>query len=405
MYEVAITGIGIVSCIGINRKEVAESLKNGRSGIIFSKERKDLGFRGCLTGIINNFSPPELDRKSRKTMTDFNIWAYDASIQAIEMSGWDENDIRNTKTGLIFGNDSSTIAAVESCEIMKEKKSTLYIGGNRVFMALNSTISMNLNTLFRNEGISFTVSAACASGGHSIGLASDLIALGKQDRIICGGAQEITWESVCSFDATNAFSCKTDKPEEASKPFDIERDGLIPSGGAAVVALERMDLAKKRGANILGKIKAYNFTSNGTSLSLPSGAGLRKCMEGCIGMTDVKLSEIDYISAHATSTPKGDAEEAKAIYGIFGTKCPFVSSTKSMTGHEMWMSGASQVVYSTIMSREGFIAPNINFTKQETDIPKINIAEKTIDKKPLKVLLNSAGFGGTNSCLLIDYMI
>jgi 3-oxoacyl-[acyl-carrier-protein] synthase I len=405
MYEVAITGIGIVSCIGLNKSEVTESLKKGKSGIVFSKERQELGFRGCLTGIINNFSPPELDRRSRKTMTEFNIWAYDASLQAIKMAGWQDSDIKNIKTGLIFGNDSSTIAAIESYEIMKEKKSTLNIGGNRVFMALNSTISMNLNTLFGNEGISLTISAACASGGHSIGIASDLIALGKQDRILCGGAQEITWESVCSFDATNAFSCKTDNPEFASRPFDKDRDGLIPSGGSAAIALERMDLAKKRGANILGKISAYNFSSNGNSLSLPSGIGLRKCIEGCISYAGINKGDIDYISAHATSTLKGDSEEAKAIYEVFGTECPHVSSTKSMTGHEMWMSGASQIVYSTIMNLEGFIAPNINFVKQENESPEINITNSIIDKKPSVILTNSAGFGGTNSCLLLDYRI
>ncbi len=405
MYEVAITGIGIVSCVGINRKEVSESLKTGKSGIILSKERQDLGFRGCLTGIIDNFTAPNLDRKKRKTMTEFSIWAYDASMQAIHMAGWSDKDIRNINTGLIFGNDSSTLAAIESYKIMAEKKSTLNIGGNRVFMALNSTVSMNLNTIIGNEGISLTISAACASGGHAIGLASDLISLGKQDRIICGGAQEITWESVCSFDATNAFSCKTQNPREASRPFDSERDGLIPSGGAAAITLERMDIAKKRGANILGKISAYSFTSNGNSLSLPSWRGLKNCMEICIKTANINILYIDYISAHATSTIKGDTAEAQAISEVFGTDTPSVSSSKSMTGHEMWMSGASQIVYSTIMNMDSFIAPNINFNKQDADAPKINITSNTIDKKPMVVLANSAGFGGTNSCLIIDYRI
>ncbi len=405
MYEVAITGIGIVSCLGTNRQKVSESLRKGKSGIIFSRERQELGFRGCLTGTIDNFTAPKLDRKKRKTMTDFSIWAYDAALQAINMAGWSEEDIKNTNTGLIFGNDSSTIAAIESHQIMLDKKSTLNIGGNRVFMALNSTVSMNLNTILGNEGISLTISAACASGGHAIGLASDLISLGKQERIICGGAQEISWEAVCSFDATNAFSCKNLNPQEASRPFDSERDGLIPGGGAAVITLERMDVAKKRGANILGKISAYNFTSNGNSLSLPSAKGLRNCMEGCIKIAGINIDDIDYISAHATSTIKGDAAEAEAIAEVFDTKSPLVSSTKSMTGHEMWMSGASQIIYSTIMNMDSFIAPNINFNKQDPDLPKLNITDSTIDKKPMVVLVNSAGFGGTNSCLLIDYRI
>ena len=405
MYEVAITGIGIISSIGNGIDQVSESLKNGRSGIVSNKERCKLGFRSNLTGCIKNFTIPKLDRKSRKTMTDFTLQAYVSSLEAIQIAGWDDNDIRSPKTGIIFGNDSSAVSTIQSHQIVCDKKSTLNIGANRVFMSLNSTISMNLNTLFGNHGISITISAACASGGHAIGIASDMIAGGRQDRIICGGAQEITWESICSFDATNAFSIRMDSPEEASRPFDKDRDGLIPSGGAAVIALERMDLAKKRGANILGKIASYEFSSDGDKLSLPSGKGLKKCMLGCILRSGIKLKDIDYISAHATSTPKGDALEAKAIYDVFGDDTPWISSSKSMTGHEMWMSGASQIVYSTIMNMDNFIAPNINFKKQEPESPKLNIVNKTIDKKPKVVLSNSAGFGGTNSCLIVDYRI
>jgi 3-oxoacyl-[acyl-carrier-protein] synthase-1 len=401
MYDVAITGIGVVSCIGIGIKKVEESLKKG----LHSHERELLGFRGCLTGYIKDFKPPEVERKKRKTMTEFCLQAYAAALDAIEMAGWSEEEIKSYKTGLIIGNDSTAIANIESYEITCENKSTLPVGANRVFMALNSTVSMNLNTLLGNRGASWTISGACASGGHAVGQAADLISMGRQDRIICGGVQEISWESVCSFDATNAFSITHNNLGKALRPFDRERDGLVPSGGAAVITLERMDLAKKRGADILGKIAAYSFTSDGSKLAVPSGDGLKNCMLDCISRAKVNLEDIDYICAHATSTPVGDAVEAEAINGIFKDACPWVSSTKSMTGHEMWMSGASQIVYSTIMNRCGFIAPNMNFIEQESEAAKIKITPVTIDEKPELILSNSAGFGGTNSCLILDYRV
>lgn len=261
---------------------------------------------------------------------------------------------------------------------------------------------MNLNTILGTQGASWTLSGACASGGHAIGQAGDLIAMGRQERMLCGGAQEINWESVSSFDATNAFSLLENEPSLASRPFDSARDGLVPSGGAAIVALERLDMAKKRGAQILGVIKSYAFSSDGANLSVPSGEGLGRCIRECLNRGEINTDDIDYICAHATSTPIGDAAETRAIYGVFGDKTPWISSTKSMTGHEMWMAGAAQVVYSILMSQGRFIAPNINFEKQEEGLPRLNIAAETIDKKPDLILCNSAGFGGTNSCLLLD---
>lgn len=402
MYDVAVTGIGIVSSIGIGVKRVTNSLSEGKSGIRFEPERLDQGFRGALTGSIENFVPPELSRKKRKTMPEFVLHAYSAALEAIELAGLDADKIQCERTGLIIGNDSSTLANVSQVEVTRTKKSTLPIGTSKVFQALNSTTTMNLNTLLGNKGAAWTISGACASGGHAIGQASDLIALGRQDIVICGGVQEINWESICSFDATNAFSIRHTEPEKASRPFDKDRDGLVPSGGAAVVILERYDLAKKRGANILGKILSYSFSSDGSELAVPSGEGLQRCMTDCLHRAEISKDKIDYISAHGTSTPVGDAAEARAIYNLFGGNSPWISSIKSMTGHEMWMSGASQVVYGTIMGQAGFIAPNINFEQQETGAAKLKIASETIEKRPKIILLNSAGFGGTNSCLLIE---
>ncbi|MEJ2055759.1 MAG: beta-ketoacyl synthase N-terminal-like domain-containing protein, partial [Calditrichaceae bacterium] len=328
--------------------------------------------------------------------------AYTAVMEAIEMSGLSESDIANERTGLIIGNDSSTLANVSQVDITRERRSTLPIGTSKVFQALNSTTTMNLNTILGNKGASWTISGACASGGHAIGQACDLIALGRQDRVICGGVQEINWQSVCSFDATNAFSIRHNEPEKASRPFDADRDGLVPSGGAAIVILERYDMAKKRGANILGRVRAYAFSADGSDLAVPSGDGLKRCMKECLNRGMINPGEVNYISAHGTSTPVGDAAEAQAIVNVFGNKTPWVSSIKSMTGHEMWMSGASQVVYASLMAEKGFIAPNINFQQQEPSAAKINIATETIEASLKYILLNSAGFGGTNSCLLLE---
>jgi 3-oxoacyl-[acyl-carrier-protein] synthase-1 len=252
------------------------------------------------------------------------------------------------------------------------------------------------------RGASWTIAGACASGGHAIGQAADLIALGRQDRVLCGGVQEINWESVASFDATNAFSTRHDDPARACRPFDHARDGLVPSGGAAMVALENVDQARRRGADILAVIRAYAFSSDGRGLATPSGEGLERCMRACLREAQVPADRVDYVCAHATSTPVGDAAEAGAIARVFGTARPWVSSLKGMTGHEMWMAGAAQLVYSILMARGGFIAPNVNFERPEAGAPELRIARETIDQKPRLTLCNAAGFGGTNSCLLVE---
>ncbi len=402
MYDVAITGIGVVSTLGTGVEKVARSLEQGKTGVGIDPERKELGFRSTLTGIIDDFEPPQMPRKQRKTLSDFGLQGYAAALEAVEMAGWSQEDIQTSRTGLIIGNDSSAIANITPYEVVMREKSTFPIGATVIFQALTSTVTMNLNTLFGNRGASWTISGACASGGHAVGQAADLIALGRQDRVICGGVQEISWQSVCSFDATNAFSLRMDEPEKACRPFDKDRDGLIPSGGAAIVALERGDIARKRGANILGWVRGYGFSSDGQNLSVPSGDGLRDCIKLCLENAKLNPDQIDYINAHATSTPVGDAMEARAIGEVFANSNPWVSSTKSMTGHEMWMSGAAQVVYTLLMAQNGFIAPNLNYTTPDPEMPTLRIAKETIALKPRLALLNSAGFGGTNSCLIIE---
>ena len=402
MYKVAIVGMGIVSSLGSDHATVTDSLRNGISGIVIDPDRMEMGFRSPLTGKIKGFIKPGLKNKQLRTLTEEAVQAYSAAVAAYTQAGWSSEEVSSTQTGLILGNDSTTIPVTESIEILKAEKRTLSIGATRIFMSLNSHVTMNLTTLLQTQGASWTISGACASGGHAIGQSADLIAFGRQERILCGGVQEINWQAVCSFDATDAFSIYVDEPTKASRPFDKSRDGLVPSGGAAVIALERMDLAKKRGANILGEVLGYSFSSDGYKLSVPSGEGLERCMRDVIGRAQVGTDDIDYISAHATSTPIGDAREAEAIYNVFGSQMPWVSSVKSMTGHEMWMAGAATVVYGLLMSQAGFIAPNINFAEQEEGAPPLRIAKETIDERPKTMLLNSAGFGGTNSCLIIQ---
>jgi 3-oxoacyl-[acyl-carrier-protein] synthase-1 len=404
MYNVAITGIGVVSCLGNDTKSVSESLRNGKSGIVVDEKRTELGFRSPLTGVIQDFNLTDyLSRKRRKTMPDFAIHSYAAVIEALTMSGLGHDEIQNHETGLIFGCDSSCQAAVEQVALLRRHGQSKSIGSGLVFRSMNSNITMNLNTILKTKGACWTISSACSSSGHAIGQAADLIALGRQQRIICGGAQEINWESMCSFDALGAFSTRVDAPETACRPFDANRDGLVPSGGAAAIILERYDLAKQRGAKILGKIISYGFSSDGQHISSPSKDGLRSAMQNAINNAKLKPADIDFISAHATSTLVGDSVEATSISDIFGNRTPWISSFKSMTGHELWMTGASSVVYSVIMAQQGFIARNLNFQKPDKESEKLNIVTQTINHSPETVLCNSAGFGGTNSCLILRF--
>ncbi|OHB32452.1 MAG: beta-ketoacyl synthase [Desulfuromonadaceae bacterium GWC2_58_13] len=404
MYRVAITGVGIVSCLGCSWKSVGEALRQGRSGIVVDEERLRLGFRSPLTGAIRDFDAKQVvGKKQRKTMPDFAVQAYAAAVDALAMAGLGEDSICNDQTGLVFGCDSTCIAAIEQVELLRQRGETKLIGSGQVFRSMNSTVTMNLNTLLRTRGACWTISSACSSGGHAVGQAADLIAFGRQERVVCGGAQEINWESMCSFDGLGAFSTRFDQPQAASRPFDARRDGLVPSGGAAALVLERYDLAKARGAVILGEVAGYGFSSDGDHISVPSRDGLQRAMRMALGNAALQPRDIDYLCAHATSTPAGDAAEAENISAVFGAETPWVSSLKSMTGHELWMSGASQVVYSVIMAREGFIAPNINFSEPDEHSKRLKIAVATVSQAPEHILCNSAGFGGTNACLVLGF--
>lgn len=401
------TGMGIVSCLGFSRAEVRESLQTSRCGIVLEPERKILGFRSGLSGIIKGFAGRyQLDRRYRKTLPEFGWWAWDAVSQAIEQAGIDSTSLAgDIKTGLIFGNDSSVVTGVEQCDMLRAAGETRGIGSGHIFRLLTSTITLNLCTKLKLKGSSWTVSSACASGAMAIGQAAELIAQGKQDRVICGGAQEISWQSMCSFDAINAFSLREKEPTKASRPFDLERDGLVPSGGAAVVFLEEEEQARARGATILAEICGYDISSDGHHISVPSGEGLLRAMKGAISDAMLSPDDIDLVMAHATSTPVGDALEAKTLCGLFGVdkgnKGPVVAAVKSLTGHEFWMAGASQVVYGLLMSRAGFVAGHPNIDKPDPAASGLNIPANTINFSPDYILCNAAGFGGVNGCLVV----
>jgi len=401
--RVVVTGMGIISCLGNNIDMASTSLQNGTPGYDIDPERQKLGFRSPLTGMIKNFDPKDyLDRKKRKTMALSTVWAYAATEQALKDSGLTEDLIQSNETGVIFGHDSVSQPNIEMAnELMAmETKDTKSLGSGYIFQIMNSTVSMNISTILRTKGANWSIAGACASGAHTIGQAADLIRNGHQERIIAGGAQEINWHIMASFDALGAFNTDIENPLKASKPFDKDRSGLVPSGGAACVILERLDLALKRNAKIYGEIAAYSFSADGADMSAPNGEGAELAMNKVLKRAGVNASEIDYINAHATSTPVGDGMEAKAIFNIFGSR-PYVSSTKSMTGHECWMAGASEVVYSLLMMRDGFLAPNINFVEGDEITSKINVINKKLDFKPKTILSNSFGFGGTNAALIL----
>ena len=405
--RVVITGMGIWSCLGTDIETVRQSLYEGKSGIGLQQERLEYGYRSGLTGIVETpvITKQMLDRHTRAGMSEEAQYAYMASRQAFEQAQISDTYLREHEVGCIFGNDSSAKPVIESSKIMDEKHDSAMLGYGLIFQSMNSTVNMNLSTIFHLRGVNFTISAACASGSHSIGLGYMLIKQGLQDMILCGGAQETNYYSMASFDALGAFSVRMDDPTKASRPFDKDRDGLIPSGGAAALVLEDYDHAVARGATILAEIVGYGFSSNGGGISEPSDDGSVTAMSRAMKDAEVQLDDIDYINAHATSTHQGDMYEAIALDRLFHGQRALIRSTKSMTGHECWMAGASEVVYSIIMMKNNFVAPNINFENPDEYSEKINLTAKTVDMEVNTVLSNSFGFGGTNSALVIKNIL
>lgn len=402
MRRVVITGIGIYSCIGQSVEEVCKSLYSGKSGIGIDPLRKEYGYRSSLTGILPvPVLKPFLERKLRSSLSQEGEYAFIATKDAFEDAGIDSEYLDKNEIGIIYGNDSSAQAVIEANDIIRNMKDTMMVGSGAIFKSMNSTVTMNLSTIFKIKGVNMTISAACASGSHSIGLGMMFIRDGLQDMVLCGGAQETNIYSMESFDGISAFSTRMDDPAGASRPFDASRDGLVPSGGAASLILEEYEHALKRGANIYAEVVGYGFSSNGGHISQPSSMGCEKAILRAVKDAGIRVGEIDYVNAHATSTLQGDAAEAMALERLFSALRTPISSTKSMTGHECWMAGASEIIYSVIMMQNSFIAPNINFEHPDQYSANLNIAAGTIDKEMDVVLSNSFGFGGTNSAIVL----
>lgn len=400
--KVVITGMGIWSCLGNTLEEVRESLYTGKSGILFSQERKDAGFRSALCAQVKHPDlKPFIPRNLRQFMPEEAQYAYMATYSALENARLDQDYINEHEVGIIYGNDSVAEATMQALDKFREYKDTAACGSGAIFQSMNSTVTMNLACLFKLRGINLTTSAACASSSQAIGLGSLLIRNGLQECIICGGAQEANQYGVASFDGIQAFSIREDEPAKACRPFDRDRDGLVPGGGAATIIIESYEHAVKRGAPILAEIVSWGFSSNGDHISTPNVAGPVRSLESCLKNGNIIPDEIGYINAHATSTRIGDSREALAIAQLFGNNKVPVTSTKSQTGHEMWMAGASELIYSMLMMKNDFIAGNINFETPDEETACVNVIPETREIHFDTFLSNSFGFGGTNSTIIV----
>jgi 3-oxoacyl-[acyl-carrier-protein] synthase-1 len=393
--------MGAISTLGDNLDDISSGLQEGRCGIIVSEERTARGFRSPLMTVLPAIDlKQELDRKARKFMPEAAVLAALATNRALLSADLQRADVAREDVGVIVGNDSSCAPLPELMATLDRYGESHFLGSHMVIKVMNSTASMNLGPFLGAKGLNLTLSAACASGAHAIGLGFQMIQTGQQRLMFCGGTQEINWLSMVSFDALNSFSMRVDDPTAASRPFDRDRDGLVPGGGGAMLILESLASAQKRDARIYGEILAYGFSADGDHLTLPSGEGAQRAMAATMQNAGLSAGDLDYISAHATSTPLGDRAEATAIHDLFGANGPPVASTKGLTGHECWMAGASESIYNLLMIRDGFLAGNANFTAQEDDAPQINVLKETLRGDVRTILSNSFGFGGTNASLI-----
>jgi len=394
--------MGIWSCLGQTLDDVRDALYQGKSGIIFSQERKDAGFRSALCADVPAVEIKKLlARNVRQFMPEEAQYAYVATLQALENAKIDQDFLDAHEVGIIYGNDSVAESTMIALDKFREFKDTAACGSGAIFQSMNSTVTMNLACLFKLRGINLTSSAACASSSLAIGNAYLLIKEGLQDCVICGGAQEANMYCVASFDGIQAFSTREDEPTKACRPFDRDRDGLVPGGGAATLILESYEHAVKRGAPIIAEIVGWGFSGNGDHISTPNVAGPARSLELALKNGGIDPRMIGYVNAHATSTHAGDGREAMAIAQCFGDYKVPVTSTKSQTGHEMWMAGASECIYSVLMMKNGFIAGSLNFENPDEETACVNVIPQTIETGFDMFLSNSFGFGGTNSTLIV----
>lgn len=403
MKRVVVTGLGIVSSIGNNRQEVVDSLKEGRSGIVFADVYKELGFRSHVHGPINIDLDQFIERKTKRFMGDGAAFNYIAMQQAIEDSGLDNTDVSNIRTGLVMGSGGpSTSNLVEAADTLR-KKGIKKVGPYMVPRTMSSTNTACLATPYKIKGVNYSISSACATSAHCIGHAMELIQMGKQDIVFAGGGEEVHWTMSVLFDAMGALSSKyNETPTTASRPYDETRDGFVISGGGGVLVVEELEHAKARGAKIYAELTGYGATSDGYDMVQPSGEGAVRCMQQA--MATINGSQIDYINAHGTSTPVGDTQELKALSTVFGkNNIPRVSSTKSLTGHALGAAGVNEAIYSLLMMAENFLSASANIIRIDPAAEGIPIVRQRQDNVILNTIMsNSFGFGGTNATLIFQ---
>jgi len=402
MRRAVVTGLGIVSSIGNNRDEVVDSLRTGRSGIVHADVYQEMGFRSHVHGPINIDLDEAIDRKIKRFMGDGAAYNYLAMEQAIADSGLGENEISNFRTGLVMGSGGpSTSNLVDAADILRSK-GVKKVGPYMVTRAMSSTNTACLATPFKIKGVNYTISSACATSAHCIGHAMELIQLGKQDVVFAGGGEELHWSMSVLFDAMGALSSKyNDTPDQASRPYDVNRDGFVISGGGGVLVIEELEHAKARGAKIYAELVGYGATSDGYDMVQPSGEGAVRCMQQAMATVNDK---IDYINAHGTSTPVGDTRELEAMRAVFGAdNVPAVSSTKSLTGHALGAAGVNEAIYSLLMMQENFLSASANIADLDPGAADIAIVREYRDNVTLNtVMSNSFGFGGTNATLIFQ---
>ncbi|EHA14441.1 beta-ketoacyl-ACP synthase I [Halomonas sp. HAL1] len=401
MRRVVVTGLGIVSCLGNDQRQVLDALKTGRSGIRFKEEYAERGFRSHVAGSVNIDLDALIDRKLRRFMGDAAAYAYVSMAQAIEDAGLSEEQVSNERTGLIAGSGGASSAnQVEAADVLREK-GLRRVGPYRVTRTMGSTVSACLATPFKIKGVNYSISSACATSAHCIGSAMEQIQLNKQDVVFAGGGEEEHWTLSCLFDAMGALSTHyNDTPEQASRPYDNARDGFVIAGGGGMLVLEELEHAKARGAKIYGELVGYGATSDGHDMVAPSGEGAMRCMHQAMATVEGK---IDYINTHGTSTPVGDVAELKAIREVFGNTTPAMSSTKSLTGHSLGATGVQEAIYSLLMMQHNFVAASANIANLDEQADGFDIVTKRRDNVTIeRALSNSFGFGGTNACLVFQ---
>lgn len=401
MKRVVVTGMGIISSIGNNKAEVVDALKEGKSGITHYPQYEELGFRSHVHGDIELDLDSLIDRKLKRFMGDSAAYAYLAMKEAIEDAALEENNISNTRTGVVVGSGGGSNANLqESIDILRSRGARK-IGPTMVPRIMASTNSACLSVAYKIKGVNYSISSACATSAHCVGNAYELIQLGKQDIVFAGGADEVHWTSTLLFDSMGALSAKyNDAPTTASRPYDANRDGFVISGGGGILVLEELEHALARDAKIYAEVVGYGATSDGFDMVKPSGEGAIRCMQQALTNID---SKIDYINAHATSTPAGDITELQAIKEVFPDNIPTISATKSQTGHGLGAAGVNEAIYSLLMLENDFIAKSLNVSDLDPEAEGMSIAFDRMDNVGMRTIMsNSFGFGGTNACLVFQ---